>query len=85
MTSMSDRVAAISDLLPKKLWQHREDSGECGENTIVESWRSLERRDPDALVWRGCTDLPVHQQGIRVLGTPLGQPEFVVEQLREVS
>ena len=43
--------------------------------------RTAQASDPDAIVWRGCADLPVHQQGIRVLGTPLGQPEFVVEQL----
>ena len=35
--------------------------------------------DPDARVWRGSgeTDLPPVQQGITVLGTPLGHPSFV--------
>ena len=34
---------------------------------------------PDARVWRGSgkTDLPPFQQGITVLGTPLGYPSFV--------
>ena len=31
----------------------------------------------DAVVWRGDTELPLCQQGIRVLGVPIGQPEFV--------
>ena len=35
--------------------------------------------DPEARVWRGSgkTDLPPAQEGITVLGTPLGHPSFV--------
>ena len=40
----------------------------------------LERRaraiDPSAIVWR-VSDLPCHQQGLKVLGTPLGHTEYV--------
>ena len=32
---------------------------------------------PDAVVWRGDPELPRNQQGLRVLGVPIGQPEFV--------
>ena len=32
--------------------------------------------DPTAVVWRG-SGLPTQQQGMKVLGTPLGHPEFV--------
>ena len=72
----------------------RQDPGEFGEDTVVNRGgvfprepliRAVQVDDPDSIVWRGDADLPVNQQGIRVLGTPLGQPEFVVEQLREVS
>ena len=38
--------------------------------------RAAQVADPDAIVRRGCTEIPVDKQGIRVLGTPLGQPEF---------
>ena len=35
-----------------------------------------ETYDPTAVVWRGC-ELPTHQQGLNVLGTLLGHPDFV--------
>ena len=33
--------------------------------------------DPTSVVWRGSNDLPACQRGIKVLGTPLGQVEFI--------
>ena len=33
--------------------------------------------DETAIVWRGSDVLPSHQRGIKVLGTPLGHPDFV--------
>ena len=36
---------------------------------------------PDAIVWRGDAELPLTQQGIRVLGAPIGRTEFVVAHL----
>ena len=91
-----DRVATIYALLQNKLWQHARIRVNLGKTQLWNRGgvfplgcepliRTAQASDPDAIVWRGCADLPVHQQGIRVLGTPLGQPEFVVEQLREVS
>ena len=32
---------------------------------------------PDAVVWRGDPLLPVHKQGLKGLGIPIGQPAFV--------
>ena len=32
---------------------------------------------PTAIVWRGDSELPTHQQGFKVLGIPLGHPDFV--------
>ena len=40
--------------------------------------------NPTARVWRGSM-LPEVQQGMKVLGTPLGHPAFVAEHLRSVS
>ena len=44
-----------------------------------EEWSLLASRSgkPDAVVWRGDTEMPLSQQGIQVLGVPVGQPEFV--------
>ena len=36
---------------------------------------------PDAVVWKGDSSLPREWQGIRVLGAPIGTPEYVADQL----
>ena len=36
---------------------------------------------PDAVVWRGDPELPLTEQGLTVLGAPVGQLEFVQAQL----
>ena len=38
--------------------------------------RAARERDPDARVWRGA-GVPPEEQGIKVLGTPIGHPEYV--------
>ena len=47
----------------------------------------LERRarvsDPEARVWKG-SDIPTAEQGVRILGTPLGHPDFVHSYLKNV-
>ena len=40
--------------------------------------------DPDAVVWRG-SDVPTVQQGIKILGTPLGHHDYVQNQLERVA
>ena len=42
--------------------------------------RITEASDPSASVWRGA-DIPSHRQGIRVLGAPVGHPDFIRAQL----
>ena len=39
------------------------------------------RVKPEAVVWRGDLELPLSQQGMRVLGVPIGQPVFVRDYL----
>ena len=41
--------------------------------------------DPEAIVWRGDTALPSEDQGVRILGTPLGHPDYVRAQLQSLS
>ena len=40
---------------------------------------------PDAAVWKGDPNLPPTQQGLKVLGVPLGQPAYVREFLENKS
>ena len=37
--------------------------------------------DPDAIVWRGNVSLPPQERGVKVLGTPMGSPEFVTSNI----
>ena len=39
---------------------------------------------PQAIVWRG-SDIPTADQGIKVLGTPFGDPDFVARHLERVE
>ena len=52
-----------------------------GGTLAAHAWRS----DPEAIVWRGDRTLPEDQQGVKVLGTPLGSPEFVRARFLELS
>ena len=40
---------------------------------------------PDAIVWKGDPQLPPLQQGLKVLGVPIGQPKFIREFLQRKS
>ena len=40
------------------------------------------RRSPEAVVWRGDQGLPKSEQGMNVLGVPVGHKEFIKAQLR---
>ena len=40
---------------------------------------------PDAVVWKGDPELPHAQQGLKVLGVPIGQPEYVRDFLEKKS
>ena len=46
--------------------------------------RIAQQNNPRARVWRG-SEGPTAQQGIKVLGTPLGHPDFIRQHLRDVS
>ena len=45
----------------------------------------VRRSHPDAIVWRGDISLPTEEQGVTVLGTPMGHPAFVRSRLAAVS
>ena len=86
-----DRVGEVYIALATELYTHSRIRLNGGETQV---WNAasvrptacdyLERiaqaEDPDARVWRG-SDLPTRDQGIRVLGTPVGHEDFVIAQL----
>ena len=41
--------------------------------------------DPTAIVWRGSDEVVSHRRGIKVLGTPLGHPDFVKAHLDKLT
>ena len=52
---------------------------------IEELTRIARRVRPDAVFWRGDQNLPQSEQGLKVLGVPIGHPEFVKEFLEGKS
>ena len=48
-------------------------------------WAAARTSDPSVVVWRGDPSLPASEQGLRILGTLLGYPEYVHHQLRRAS
>ena len=83
-----DRVGAVFAILQQELESHAHIQLHLGKTQdknrrgvvpvgIEQLTRLATRVKPGAVVWRGDTDLPLSQQGIRVLGVPIGQPEFV--------
>ena len=53
--------------------------------TGAQALTAARRSDPDAIVWRGDTTLPPEDQGMTILGTPLGHEQFVRARLVTVS
>ena len=90
-----ERIGAVYVSLQNELFAH---SGIVIHGGKTRVWNSggvrppacdaLERiaraTDADENVWRG-SQLPVHEQGIEVLGTPLGHPAFVSAHLDRIS
>ena len=94
--TMPERVGEVHALLEGALWTTAEIRVHQGKtqlwNRVGENprgWESLQRavlaEDETAIVWRGSEELPAHQRGIKVLGTPLGHPDFVQAHLDKLT
>ena len=89
------RVGDVYCLLLDALYRHAHIRLHCGKTQVrnsggirPEACDALERvaraENPRAVVWKG-SDLPLREQGIKVLGTPLGHLEFVSAHLERTS
>ena len=86
------RVNAIYGILQHELFTHSSIRVHHGKTQVwnrgsvapmgIEVLQAVARvHDPDAIVWRGDSTLRGVDQGVRILGTPLGHPDFVRSQL----
>ena len=83
-----DRVVDVQHILAAELWSHAKIQILHGktqvwnrggvESTEIETLQAAAQVSvPDALVWRGDPTLPEVEQGMKILGTPLGHPIYV--------
>ena len=89
-----NRVAAVCEIVRQELQRHTNIDIHCGKTKI---WnRSGEKpsgvdqltvaarvQDPRAIVWRGDQEIPVSEQGMKVLGVPLGRDEYAAKFLEK--
>ena len=91
-----DRVAAIHQLLEREMWDRARIQLHQGKTQFwnrggssPHGWEAMTAvarvGDPTAVLWKGDSSLPPSEQGLRILGTPLGHPEYVRNQLQRVS
>ena len=94
ITPDPERVGPIYAAMQNELWVHscvRIDGGKtqvwnaAGQKPgVCEAMDQVARGlNPEANVWRG-SELPTHKQGIKVLGTPVGHPDYVAAQLEKI-
>ena len=90
------RVLQVHQILEEELLNHAQISVHYGKTQVWNRGgvpppgmdiltRAARRLKPEAVVWRGDTSLPRCQQGVKILGVPVGQPEFVVSFLERKS
>ena len=90
------RVAEVYSILEEELWRHARTQIHQGKTKIWNKggfvpagWEDLEAGarmlDPNAIVWRGNGDIPSTKQGLKILGCPVGHPDFVQDQLFNLS
>ena len=94
VTTTPNRVGAVHNILQEELHRHSRIHINIGKTQVWnaagirppacdELERIAQLTDPDARVWKGFL-LPTSEQGVRILGTPVGHPDFVQAFLRKV-
>ena len=84
-----DRAGDVHKILQEELWRHAKIQVHHGKTKmwnrsgtpagVEELTASARVLDPNALVWRGNHALPTSSRGFKVLGVPIGHPDFVEE------
>ena len=91
-----DRVIEAHTVVAEELWSHARIQVHLGKTQVWnrggiepagmdELTRAARLVKPDAIVWKGDPQLFPLQQGLKVLGVPIGQPEFIREFLQRKS
>ena len=94
VTTTPNRVGTVHNILQEELHRHSRIHINIGKTQVWnaagirppacdELERTAQLTDPDARVWKG-SGLPTSEQGVRILGTPVGHPDFVQAFLRKV-
>ena len=94
MVTMRECVGVVSAIVEEQLRTRARIRIHCGKTkvwncggekpAICDVLEHIARvQNPQAVVWRG-SDIPSHQQGITVLGTPLGHVAFIAQHFRNV-
>ena len=95
LVSKPERVGEAHSVLERELWVHAKIRVHSGKTHV---WNRSGRRplacdelqqrailqDPTARVWTG-SGVPTQNQGIKVLGCPLGHEDFVTTQLEAIG
>ena len=95
-TPEPDRVMEAHTVVAEELWSHARIQVQIGKTQVwnrggiepagMEDLTRVARLvKPDAIVWKGDPQLLPLQQGLKVLGVPIGQPEFIREFLHRKS
>ena len=90
------RVRAVTQIVEEELFRHAHISVHHGKTQvwnrggvepsgIVELTRAAQSVNPTAVVWKSDPRLPLNERGLRVLGCPIGSPEFVAARLNAKS
>ena len=90
------RVLEVHRVLQEELWAHARirihhgktqlwNQGGSEPAGVVELTVAARLVEPDAVVWKSDPEFPLSQNGLRVLGAPIGHPLYIVDQLASKS
>ena len=90
ITCQPHRVRVLFDLLCACFWNHSRIRVHHGKTRIWNRGGTAPANCSDLVdsqgrqAWRGDPSLPSHEQGIKILGTPLGHRDFVAAQMQSL-